>query len=119
MVLVDTSVWVDHLRFGNPRLVSLLEEAAVLSHPFVLGELACGHLPDRARTLRELCSLPLADIAGHDEVMAIIETHRLMNLGVGYIDVHLVASARLSGIPIWTRDQPLRKAAARLGVLFA
>lgn len=118
MVLVDTSVWVDHLRFGNSRLVSLLEEETVYSHPFVLGELACGHLPDRARTLRELRSLPQTEVASHEEVMAVIETHRLMNLGVGYIDVHLLASARLSGIPIWTRDQPLKKAAARLGVLF-
>ncbi len=118
MVLVDTSVWVDHLRFGNARLISLLEEEAVYSHPFVLGELACGHLPDRVRTLRELCSLPQTEIAGHDEVMAIIEAHELMNLGVGYIDVHLVASARLSGIPLWTRDKSLQKAAAKLGVLY-
>ncbi len=118
MVLVDTSVWVDHLRFGNPRLASMLEEDAVYCHPFVIGELACGHIPDRARTLRDIGTLPQTCLADHEEVMAIIEAHQLMNLGVGYIDVHLVASARLSGIPIWTRDQAIKKAAAKLGVLY-
>jgi len=119
MVLVDTSVWVDHLRYGNPRLASLLEEGEVFCHPFVIGELACGHLPDRARTLRRLSDLPRTCLAGQDEVMGIIETHQLMSLGIGFIDVHLVASARLSGIPVWTRDLSLKKAAAKLGVLFS
>ena len=118
MVLVDTSVWVDHLRFGNPRMVSLLEEGDVVCHPFIIGELACGHLPDRARTLRWIHDLPRTGTASQDEVMALIEAHRLMSLGLGFIDIHLLASARLSGVPIWTLDAPFKKAAAKLGLLY-
>lgn len=119
MVLVDTSVWVDHLRFGTPRMASLLEEGDVACHPFIIGELACGHLPERARTLRWIHDLPRAVTASQDEVMGLIGTHQLMSMGLGFIDVHLLASARLSGIPLWTRDAPFRKAAARLRVLYS
>jgi predicted nucleic acid-binding protein len=118
MVLVDTSVWVDHLRFGNPRLVSLLEDGDVVCHPFIIGELACGSLPQRAETLGRLHDLPRTGIAGQEEVMSLIESHRLMGIGLGFIDVHLLAAARLNGIPLWTRDRRLKKAAAKLDVLF-
>jgi len=118
MVLVDTSIWVDHLRFGNRQLASLLEEGDVVCHPFIIGELACGNLPDRARTLRRIHDLPRTGVAGQDEVLSLIEAFQLMSLGLGFIDVHLLASTRLFGIPIWTRDIPLKKAAAKLGVLF-
>jgi predicted nucleic acid-binding protein len=118
MILVDTSVWVDHLRYGNPRLASLLEEGAVVCHPFVIGELACGNLPDRAATLSRLHDLPRTGVAGQDEVISLIEARRLMGMGLGFIDVHLLASARLAGIPLWTRDFQLKKAAATLDVLF-
>lgn len=119
MVLVDTSVWVDHLRFGDPRMASLLEEGDVVCHPFIIGELACGHLPERSRTLRWIHDLPRTGTASQDEVMGLIEAHQLMSMGLGFIDVHLLASARLFGIPIWTRDAPFRKAADRLGVLYS
>jgi len=118
MILVDTSVWVDHLRYGNPRLASLLEEGAVVCHPFVIGELACGNLPYRADTLSRLHDLPRTGVAGQDEVMSLIDIHRLMGMGLGFIDVHLLASARLAGIPLWTRDLQLKKAATRLDVQF-
>ncbi len=118
MVLVDTSIWVDHLRFGNPRLASLLEDGDVVCHPFVIGELACGRLPDRADTLGRLCALPRTGVASQDEVMSMIEGHRLMGSGIGLIDAHLLASARLTGNPLWTLDLPLKKAAAKLDVLF-
>jgi predicted nucleic acid-binding protein len=118
MVLVDTTVWVDHLRIGNPQLASLLEEGDVVCHPFIIGELACGNLPDRADILSRLNELPQAGVATHDEVMNLIEAHRFMGIGLGLIDLHLLASARVAGIPIWTLDLPLKKAAARLDVLF-
>jgi len=118
MVLVDTSVWVDHFRFGNPRLVGLLENGDVVSHPFIIGELACGSLPERTNTLGCLLELPRTSVAGQGEVMNLIEGHRLMGTGLGFIDVHLLAAARLDGIPIWTQDIPLKKAAAKLSVGF-
>jgi predicted nucleic acid-binding protein len=118
MILVDTSVWVDHLRYGNPRLASLLEEGAVVCHPFVIGELACGNLPDRTATLSRLHDLPRTGVASQDEVMSLIDIHRLMGMGLGFIDVHLLASARLAGIRLWTRDLQLKKAAAALDVIF-
>jgi predicted nucleic acid-binding protein len=118
MVLVDSSVWIDHLRAGDARLEALLDEGEVVSHPFVLGELACGNISNRRQILVFLHSLPRTILAGQDEVMSMIEAHRLMGMGLGFIDVHLLASARLAGTPLWTRDLQLRKAAAALDVLF-
>jgi predicted nucleic acid-binding protein len=118
MVLVDTSVWVDHLRSGNPRLASLLDRGEVVCHPSVIGELACGNLPNREEILSLLKDLPQAQVAGHDEIMRFIEFDRPMGIGLGYIDVHLLASARLTLASLWTLDLPLRKAAAKLEVLF-
>ena len=117
MVLVDTSVWVDHFRNGNARLASLLEQGEVIVHPLIIGELACGNIPRRIETLGLLHDLPQAATAGHEEIMRFIETERLMGLGLGYVDVALLATARLSMIPLWTLDLPLRKAATKLGVL--
>jgi predicted nucleic acid-binding protein len=118
MVLVDTSVWIAHLRSGDPRLASLLDQGEVVCHPAVIGELACGNLPRREETLRLFNDLPQAVVAGHDEVMRFIESEGLMGTGLGYVDVHLLASARLTGAPVWTLDQPLRKAARKLAVFF-
>lgn len=118
MVLVDTSVWVDHLRSGNPRLASLLDREEVVCHPYIIGELACGNLPHREETLDLMGDLPQAVVTGHDEVMSFIELDRLTGIGLGYIDVHLLASARLAMTPLWTLDLPLRRAAAKLEVLF-
>ncbi len=118
MVLVDTSVWVDHFRHGNGRLAALLESGEVASHPFIIGELACGNLPERADTLDSLRDLPQAGLAGQDEALRLIESRRLMGTGLGFVDVHLLAAALLDGIPLWTLDLPLMKAAAKLGVGF-
>ncbi len=117
MVLVDTSVWVEHLQRGNSELADLLELGQVLSHPFVLGELALGSLQQRATILEALQDLPLACVATTDEVLGFIGTHALHGLGIGYVDVCLLASARLTpGCVLWTLDKRLAAAAARLGV---
>lgn len=116
MILVDTSVWVDHLRRGDPGLVALLERSAVVMHPFVLGEIACGSLRDRKPLLELLHDLPAAVAATDDEAMTFIERHRLHGKGIGYIDVHLLASVALTGgTKLWTRDQRLLQAAQSLG----
>ncbi len=116
MILVDTSVWVDHLRRGDPGLVDLLERSAVVMHPFVVGEIACGSLRDRKALLELLQDLPPAVVATDDEVMQFIERQALHGKGIGYVDVHLLASVALTGgARLWTRDQKLRQAAAALG----
>ncbi len=118
MILVDTSVWVDHLRRGDTQLVALLENATVLTHPFVIGEIACGSLADRATVIELLTDLPAAPLADVGEVLAFVERQRLFGKGIGYVDVHLLASVVLSGSLLWTRDKRLRAAAQGLGVEF-
>jgi hypothetical protein len=113
-MLVDTSVWVDHLRRGNATLVSLLEHAQVWTHSFVVGELACGNLAQRARFLDLIVALPHAPIAAHDEALGLLESRRLMGRGLGWIDVHLLASAKLAKLPFWTLDKRLAAIAAGL-----
>lgn len=117
MTLVDTSVWIDHLRQGNRALAALLEAGEVLCHPFVIGEVACGHLRQRQRILTLLASLPSAPLAGHEEVMRLVDGHRLAGSGIGWLDAHLLASTRLAGVRLWTLDRRLRVVARRLGVL--
>ena len=107
MILVDTSVWIDHLRNGNADLQALLQESEVLVHPFVIGELACGTLGNRAEVLRLLQELPRALLAEDAEVLNLLETYRLWGRGVGWIDVHLLASTLLSHSRIWTLDKHL------------
>lgn len=116
MILVDTSVWVDHLRNKNRELADLLEEGAVASHPLVVGELACGSIRNRMEVLELLHALPEASVADHDEALTLVSNRRLHGKGLGWIDVHLLASALLSGCPLWTLDKPLQEAAARLKV---
>ena len=106
-MLVDTSVWVDHLRRRDATLVGLLEQAQVWTHAFVVGELACGNLAQRDKLLSALAALPHAPVASHDEVLAFLETHRLMGRGLGWVDVHLLASAKLARLPFWTLDKRL------------
>jgi len=118
LVLVDTSVWVEHLRKGNGRLESLLDEGLVVCHSFVIGELACGNLKNREEILKLFKALDSAALADHEEVMRFIETHELMGKGLGYIDIHLLASASLSQIPLWTRDKRLDEAASLLGLKY-
>lgn len=118
MVLVDTSVWVSHLRDGNNELASLLNEGRVLCHPFIIGELACGNLKDRAIILSFLQWLPMSIEAEHEEVLYFIENNRLMGKGIGYVDAHLIASAVLTGIPIWTLDKKLAQVADSLQIKY-
>jgi predicted nucleic acid-binding protein len=106
-MLVDTSVWVDHLRRRNATLVGLLEQAQVWTHAFIIGELACGNLAQRAKLLSALAALPHAPLASHEEVLAFLETHRLMGRGLGWVDVHLLAAAKLGSLPFWTLDKRL------------
>jgi predicted nucleic acid-binding protein len=117
VILVDTSVWIDHLRTADAVLGRLLEENRVLTHPFVIGELAIGHLKPRASVLRELQDLPQALTARDDEGLDFVERERLFGLGLGYIDAHLLASVRLTpGSTLWTRDRQFMAVAARLAV---
>ena len=116
MILVDTSVWVDHLRRGDARLRDLLENASVLVHPFVLGEIACGSLSDRALVLELLHDLPMTSVAEADEVLRFIDGHRIYGKGLGYVDVHLLAAVALTpGARLWTRDKRLHAIATSLG----
>jgi predicted nucleic acid-binding protein len=111
MVLVDTSVWVSHLRETHAGLVDLLDDGEVACHPFIVGELACGNVKNRTTILSLLEALPMALMVEDEEVLAFIDNHDLMGKGLGYIDVHLLASAVLSGLPLWTLDKKLEKAA--------
>ena len=118
MILADTSVWIDHFRRGNARLVAALEWQQVATHPVVIGELACGEMPNRTEVMVRLQKLPVAPIASDTEVLALIESRRLMGRGLGYMDVHLLAAALLSPeLELWTLDAPLASAAERLGVV--
>jgi predicted nucleic acid-binding protein len=116
MVLVDTSVWVDHLRSNNSGLKNLLNKGHVVCHPFIVGELACGNLSNRSEILSLLQALPLATHAEHEEVMRFIENYSLMGKGIGYIDMHLIASALLTKAPIWTLDKKLKKVSFKVGL---
>ncbi len=118
MVLVDTSVWVSHLRNGNTNLANLLNNGDVVCHPFIVGELACGHLKNRAEILSLLQALPMSIEAEHDEVMIFIENNQLMGKGLGYIDVHLLAAASLTEVPIWTIDKKLNAVSQEMGLNF-
>jgi predicted nucleic acid-binding protein len=115
LILVDTSVWVDHLRRRDAQLANLLDANSVLMHPFVVGEIACGSLADRALTLDLLLNLPAALVAEPDEALIYLDQHSLHGKGIGYIDVHLLASAAISGAKLWTRDKRLRLVARELG----
>ena len=119
MILVDTSIWIDHWRAANLRLTELLLEEQILSHPFVVGELACGHFKHRAEILSLMKNLGQAPVVAHDDVLAFVEAHALMGNGLGWIDVHLLASASFAGERLWTRDKRLVRAARRLGVSFS
>jgi predicted nucleic acid-binding protein len=116
MILVDTSVWVAHLRDGGVGLETLLEDGHVVCHPFIVGELACGNLANRSEILSLFSALPMAAHVEHEEVMVFIENYSLMGKGLGYVDVHLLASAMLSNVRLWTLDKRLSEVAEKLGL---
>src|SRR5579863_4845772 len=116
MLLADTSVWIQHFRRGEPTLAARLSEGLVLMHPFVSGELACGNLKTRAAVLSNLNALPAAKVASNAEVLQLIEERRLWGRGLGWVDMHLLASALLSHCRFRTLDKKLGEAAAELGL---
>jgi len=118
MILVDTSIWITHLRQGNKHLQSLLIEDQVACHPFVVGELACGNIQNRQMFLSLLQDLPDAHTISQQEVLYFIEIHQLMGLGIGWMDMHLLASAKLSRMPLWTSDKRLKVAAQNLSIAY-
>ena len=118
MVLVDTSVWIDYFRQGEIALTTLLEKGDVLCHPFILGELACGHLHPRKEILRHLSTLPFSPAVRNQDVLEFMEMHRFFGLGLGLIDMHLLASATLAGASLWSGDKGLKKAAEKLRISF-
>lgn len=116
MILVDTSVWVEHFRRTVPELVARLERNEVMIHPFIIGELACGNLVNRDETLELLSQLRPATVSEHDEVLGYISGRHLYGRGVGYVDVHLLSSASIDGALLWTGDKRLHSVAAELGL---
>ncbi|EAY57736.1 MAG: probable PilT protein [Leptospirillum rubarum] len=114
MILVDTSVWIDHFRTGNIHLRKILEQESVSIHDFILGELALGHFRDRQNVLSLLVSLPRCTCANPEEILWLVEHHRLMGRGIGYVDACLLASAKLTGFRLWTMDKKLASIAKEL-----
>lgn len=120
MILVDTAVWIDHLRDNDPHLAGLLDAGAVLGHPWVTGELALGSLQNRVEILRLLDDLAQATIATAAELRELVERQQLFSLGIGYVDAQLLAATMLTtDAALWTRDRRLHAAAQRLGVAYA
>jgi len=118
MLLVDTSVWVRHLREGDQGLEKLLNNGEVMCHPYIVGELACGNLKNRNEVISLLQLLPSAALVNHEEVLQFIEENKLMGKGLGYIDVHLCASAVLTGVQMWTYDRRLNETNEALGIKY-
>ncbi len=117
MILVDTSIWIDHFRSIELILIDLLDNGLVLIHPMIIEELACGSLRHRSEILSSLHALPSALPVSHDEVISFITSAKLFGTGIGAVDAHLLASARLAGIKIWSRDKAVCQAAKRLNLL--
>jgi predicted nucleic acid-binding protein len=118
MVLADTSVWINHLNVGSPKLKTLLLETEVVSHPFIIGELACGNIKNRKEVFSLLDTLPASQVVTDKEFRHFLERNKLMGKGIGFIDVHLLASARISRVPLWTEDKNLKKAARQLNLSY-
>lgn len=118
MVLVDTSIWIGHLRAADHTLVDLLTDDLARCHPWVIGELALGSLADRQAVLDDMRSLPPAVVATDAEMAQLIEDEHLYARGIGYVDAQLLASARLSSVRLWTTDKRLRTCAIRLGIAY-
>ena len=119
MVLVDTSVWVNHFRHGEPHLAKLLLDAEVACHPYIIGELACGNIANRIEILNLLRSLPLAPAVNLNEYLYFVEQNQLHASGIGFVDIHLLAAAKLAGVPLWTHDKKLHQVAAGLALSYS
>ena len=115
-MLVDTSVWIDHVRRGEPRLITLLDDNAVDLHPFVIGELACGHLGARDEITQLLRRLPLLPTVDHEEALIFLDRHKLHGRGIGWIDLHLLASTMLADTALWTHDRHMATVARELHI---
>ena len=118
MVIVDTSIWIEHFRQGSQRLEELLMDAKVICHPFIIGELACGNLKNRNEILSLLQALPMTSIIELSEFLFFIERNHLMGKGIGFVDIHLLGSARLAAVPLWTADKKLKSVAEQLNLAF-
>ena len=118
MVLVDTSVWINYFRQGNPDLERLLDAYEVTIHDFIIGELACGNFKNRSQIFQFLQLLPKIDQASHSEVLHYIESNQLMGRGLSYVDIHLAVSAKISGINIWTADKRFDEINRNLGISY-
>ena len=116
MIVVDTSIWIDHLRSIVPRVNELVVERLLLQHPFVTGEIAVGSLPDRVRTLRALRGLPQIDPVSDDDFHSFMEDTGLHSTGLGFVDIHLLAATAKAGATVWTRDRRMLEQADRLGL---
>jgi predicted nucleic acid-binding protein len=118
MVLVDSSVWIGHFRDGQPELADLLTDGLVFMHPFIRGELACGNLKNRLTLLSDLSALPPAQLASDADVLHLVNVRRLWGRGLGWVDVHLLAAALVSGCRFWTLDKRLNTAASELALSY-
>jgi predicted nucleic acid-binding protein len=118
LILADSSIWIDHLRFPNSMLDDLVERWEIFCHPCIIGELACGNMSEREERLQFLKELPQAKVASHAEVLRFIERRHLMGRGVGYLDMQLLASTALQSGLLWTRDRRLKEAAESLGLSY-
>jgi predicted nucleic acid-binding protein len=116
MILADTSVWIQHFRYGHPQLQQSLMDDQILMHPMVWGEIACGNLRARSKILEDLRRMPSAMSAQHEEVLAFVEQYRLFGKGINWIDANLLASARLTGCRLWTLDAALRDLASEFKI---
>ena len=118
LILVDTSVWIKHLRESDNNLIRLLVQGLVACHPFIIGELACGSIKNRHEIISLLNDLPSTEMLDHHDIMEFIEYRKIMNKGIGYVDVHLLGSALISETPLWTFDNALKKIANQLSIAY-
>ena len=118
LVLADSSIWVTHFKEGQKHLTQLLEQGLIACHPYIIGELACGSLKKRREIIQLLEALPVVDVLDNTEIIEFIESRKLMSIGIGYVDIHLLGSSLLSNTPLWTFDKALVKAAKFLDIAY-
>jgi predicted nucleic acid-binding protein len=116
MILVDTSIWIDHFNKADKELANLLQSGRVCIHPFIIGELACGNISNRTEILNLLNALPRLEPVFENEIYTLIENKKLYGIGLGFIDVHLLASALIDNVKLWTRDKTLKQSAIKLNI---